>query len=51
MRKGRLVIDYESNDSGDCKFNIHQDGVNQLDNENLISLFEYILGDLIQDQF
>jgi len=51
MRKGRVVIDYESNDSGDCKFNIHQDGVDQLDNENLITLFEHILRDIIQEQF
>jgi len=51
MRKGRIVIDYESNESGDCKFNIHQDGVDNLDNDNLISLFEHIIGDLIQDQF
>ena len=51
MRKGRVVIDYESNESGDCKFNIHQDGVYHLDNDNLISLFEHIIGDLIQDQF
>jgi hypothetical protein len=51
MRKGRIMIDYDSNESGDCKFKIHQDGVDHLDNDNLISLFEHIIGDLIQDQF
>jgi hypothetical protein len=51
MRKGRIVIDFESNESGDCKFNIQQDGADHLDNNNLISLFEHILGDLMQDQF
>jgi len=51
MRKGRLVIDFESNEEGDCRFNIHQEGNDHLDNDNLISLFEHILGDLIQDQF
>jgi hypothetical protein len=51
MKKGKIIIDYESNESGDCKFNILQDGVDHLDNDNLISLFEHIIGDLIQDQF
>ena len=51
MRKGRIIIDYESKELGDCKFNIHQDGVDNLDNDNLVSLFEHIIGDLIQDQF
>ncbi len=51
MRKGRLVIEFESNDLGDCKFKIHQEKGDHLDNDNLISLFEHILGDLIQDQF
>ena len=46
-----MVIEFESNDTGDCKFDIHQDGDEHLDNENLISLFEHILADIIQDQF
>ena len=51
MKKGRVIIDYESDDLGKCNYNIKQDGKNDLDKENLISLFEHILSELMMDQF
>ena len=51
MRKGRVIIDFESDDEGNCNWNIQQESDEELDNDNLVSLFEYILGDLLADQF
>lgn len=51
MRKGKVIIDFESDDEGKCSFNINQDGTDTLDNENLISLFEHILRELMPDEF
>ena len=51
MRKGRVIIDYESDDDGNCEWKIQQESKENLDNDNLISLFEHVLGDLISDQF
>ena len=51
MKKGRVIIDYVSNEMGDCKWDIIQESNDHLDNENLASLFEHILAELISDQF
>ena len=51
MRKGRVIIDFESDDEGNCNWNIQQECDEDLDNDNLVSLFEHILSDLITDQF
>ena len=51
MRKGKVIIDFESDDEGNCSFNINQDGTDKLDNENLISLFEHIIRELYPDEF
>lgn len=51
MRKGKVVINFESNDLGDCKWDIQQESDDHLDNKNLASLFEHILADLIAEQF
>jgi hypothetical protein len=47
MRKGKIIIDYESDELGECKFKISQENSEELDNENLISLFEHILRELM----
>lgn len=39
MRKGRVTIDFESDDAGKCSWNIQQECEEQLDNDNLVSLF------------
>ena len=50
MRKGRIIIDFESNDTGDCNWDITREGEDKLDDENLKSLLEYVLGDLISKE-
>jgi hypothetical protein len=51
LRKGRIIIDFESNDLGDCKWNITREGQDILDDENLKSLLENVLGDLISEEY
>jgi hypothetical protein len=51
MKKGRVIIDFESDFEGKCDYNISQDSTFQLDNDNLISLLEHVLGDLMVNQF
>ena len=51
MIKGRIIIDFESEEMGECSFNIQQEGKDTLDNENLISLFEHIIRDLMSDEY
>ena len=50
MKKGKIVIDYESKEPGECKFNINQTE-GKLDDDNLKSLFENILRELMADEF
>jgi len=51
MKKGKVVIDFEAGDVGECKWNITQEGENILENKDVISLPETVLGDLMQEQF
>jgi hypothetical protein len=51
MRQGRVIIDFESDDEGNCSWNISQKGTDTLDNENLISLFEHIIGELMPSEY
>jgi hypothetical protein len=46
MMKGRVIIDFES-EEGKCNFDIKQEGKDTLDDENLISLFEHIIREMI----
>ena len=51
MKKGRIIIDFESDDSGQCNYNIKREGEDRLDNENLKSLLEHVLSELMADEF
>ena len=51
MLKGRVIIDFESNEEGECDFNLQQEGRDKLDDDNLISLFEHIIRELIPVEF
>ena len=51
MRKGRVIIDFESNELGDCKWDLMCEGPDKLDDENIKSLLEHVLGDLIAKEF
>jgi len=50
MMKGRVVIDFEADEEGECNFNIEQQGKDTLDNENLIPQFEYVIRELMQNK-
>jgi len=47
MRKGKVIIEYESDDSGKCNFKISQEGKEKLDDDNIIFLFEHVLRELM----
>ena len=51
MIKGRVIIDFESNEEGDCNFNIKQEGKDNLDDDNLISLFEHIIREIMPGKY
>lgn len=51
MIKGKVIIDFESDEKGECNYNIKQEGKDILDNENLISLFEHIIRELMPDAY
>jgi hypothetical protein len=51
MMRGRIIIDFESNGKGKCKWKISREGKDKLDDENLKTLLEHILGDLISREF
>jgi hypothetical protein len=51
MRKGRIIIDFESDDKGECSWNISREGKDKLNDENLKSLLETVLRDLMSNEF
>lgn len=51
MKKGRIIIDFESDESGNCDWNIIREGQDKLDDENLKSLLEHVLSDLMAEEF
>jgi hypothetical protein len=51
MRKGRVIIDFESNEEGNCSWDITCEGQDKLDTENLKTLLETVLTELMTDEF
>jgi len=51
MIKGRIIIDFESDEEGECSWNIQQEGKDKLDDEDMISLFEHIIRELMPINF
>ena len=51
MKKGRIIIDFESDGLGKCNYNIIHEGKDKLDDENLKNLLEHVLGELIAEEF
>jgi len=47
--KGKVVINYEHTDDGDCKWDIFQEGENELNNDDLIFLLESVVRDVIEE--
>jgi len=51
LKKGRIIIDFESDELGKCNYNIIREGRDKLDDENLKTLLEHVLGELLADEF
>jgi hypothetical protein len=51
MRKGKLIIEYESDELGKCSFNINQQGKDKLDDNDLIALLEHIIREKMPENF
>jgi len=51
LKKGRIIIDFESDENGKCNYNITREGRDKLDDENLRSLLEHVLGELMAEEF
>jgi len=51
MKKGKVVIDFEADEVGECSWNITQEEENTLENKDVISLLETVLSELMQEQF
>jgi len=49
MIKGRVVIDFQADKIGECSWNLSQDGDSKLTNEELVTLFESVIIDLLPD--
>ena len=51
MIEGRVIVDFESDEEGECNWKIQQEGKDKLDDENLISLFEHIIRELMPKDY
>jgi hypothetical protein len=47
--KGKVVIDFQE-DNGECTWNIRQEGEDELQNEDLITLLEHVIRDLLPEE-
>jgi len=50
MIKGRVVIDFQYDEKSKCSWNLQQKGKDILDNENLIYLFQHVVGELMSNE-
>ena len=50
MMKGRVIIDFESDEKEKCEYKIQQTGKDTLNNENLIFLLEHIISELMENE-
>jgi hypothetical protein len=48
--RGRIIINFEYDEESKCNWDIKQDGTDKLDNENLVYLFQHIIGEIITDK-
>jgi len=48
--KGKIIVDFEQDEENKCSWKIQQKGKDNLDNENLIFLFEHIISELMADE-
>ena len=50
MRKGKVIIDFQE-DNGECTWDVSQEGETELENEDLVTLLEHVIRDLLPDDF
>ncbi|UCD14188.1 MAG: hypothetical protein JSW60_01885 [Thermoplasmatales archaeon] len=51
MMKGRVIINFERDEVAEkCSYDLKQEGKDTLGNEDLISLFEHIIRELISEE-
>ena len=48
--KGKVVIDFEYTEDNRCSWDINQEGINKLDNENLVYLLQHVVGELASSE-
>jgi hypothetical protein len=49
--KGKVIIDFEYDDNTSrCSWDIKQEGIDTLDNENLIYLLQHVVGELVSKE-
>ncbi len=51
MIKGKIIIDFESDEEGECSWKIQQEGKDKLNDEDMISLFEHIIRETMPINF
>jgi len=48
--RGKVIIDFEYDEnSNSCSWDINQEGIDKLDNENLLFLLQHVIGELSLD--
>jgi hypothetical protein len=50
MRKGKVIIDFQE-DNGECTWDVSQECENELENEDLVTLLEHVIRDLLPEDF
>ncbi|MBN1280092.1 MAG: hypothetical protein JXA00_00415 [Candidatus Thermoplasmatota archaeon] len=50
MPQGKVIIHFEYDEENEkCRWDLKQEGRDQLDNENLIFLFQHVISELMSD--
>jgi hypothetical protein len=51
MLQGKVIIDFKYDEEKEkCKWDLKQDGKDTLDKDDLILLFQHVMGELMSDQ-
>lgn len=48
--KGKVIIDFEYDENTRCSWDMKQEGIDKLDNENLVYLLQHIAGELASQE-
>ena len=50
MIDGKVTIDFKYDEESKCSWDLQQTGKDKLDNEDLINLFQHIIGELMSSE-